>query len=79
MDIWRGQIGSLLPLPFVDDLTPKTVFVIFTDHMKKQYGSRKKKNQPINKEKFAWINNQVELDTTLPIDGHQLHYSDMFQ
>ena len=47
--------------------------------MKKQYGSRKKKNQPINKEKFASINNQVELDTTLPIDGHQLHYSDIFQ
>ena len=37
-----GQIGSFLSLPFAEDLTPKTVFVIFTDHMK-QYGSRRRK------------------------------------
>ena len=33
-----------MPLPFVDDLTPKTVFVIFTDHTKKQYDSQRRKD-----------------------------------
>ena len=41
------RIGDLLA--FIDELTPKIVFMIFTDHMKKQYVSRRRKNKPLVK------------------------------